>query len=75
MTDRLERAVAKVKSLAPERQNEIAELLFILAEQDPAAYEFSDEQLAKIKIGLGEADAGTFLSEGEVEALFRRSRS
>ena len=33
MTDRLERAVAKVKSLPAERQNEIAELLFILAEQ------------------------------------------
>jgi predicted transcriptional regulator len=75
MTDRLERAVAKVKSLPQERQNEIAELLFILAEQEPAAYEFSEEQLAKIRVGLAEADAGTFLSDDEVESLFRRSRS
>ncbi len=75
MTDLLERAVAKLRSLPPERQNEIAELLFILAEQEPAAYEFSEEQLAKIKVGLAEANAGTFLSDDEVEGLFRRSRS
>lgn len=75
MTELLERAVAKLKSLSPERQNEIAELLFVLAEQEPAAYEFSDEQLARIRVGLVEADAGTFLSDDEVEALFHRSRS
>jgi hypothetical protein len=75
MTDRLERAVAKVKSLPPERQNEIADLLFILAEQEPAAYEFSEEQLAKIRVGLAEADSRSFLSDDEVEALFRRRRS
>lgn len=74
MTDLLERAVEKLRSLPADRQNEIAELLFVLAEQEPGAYEFSDDQLARIKKGLAEADAGTFLSEDEVAGLFRRSR-
>jgi predicted transcriptional regulator len=74
MTDLLERAVEKLRSLPPDRQNEIAELLFVLAAQEPGAYEFSDEQLAKIKKGLAEADAGDFLSNDEVTALFLRSR-
>ena len=75
MTDSLERAVAKVRSLPSARQDEIADLLFILAEQAPDSYEFSEEQLAKIKIGLAEAEAGEFLSDNEVAALFRRRRS
>lgn len=75
MTDLLERAVERLRTLPPERQNEIAELLLILAEQEPAAYEFTDEQLARIKAGLAEAKAGEFLSDDEVEALFRRPRS
>jgi predicted transcriptional regulator len=75
MTESLERAVAKLRSLPPARQDEIAQLLFVLAEQEPEAYEFSEEQLAKIKVGLAEADAGDFLSDDEVKALFRRSRS
>ena len=75
MTDSLERAVAKVRSLPPARQDEIAELLFILAEQAPDTYEFSEEQLARIKIGLAEAESGEFLSDDEVAALFRRPRS
>jgi hypothetical protein len=73
MTDLLERAVAKLRSLPPTRQNEIAELLFILAEQELEGYEFGDEQLAQIKIGL--ADAKQFLTDDEVVALFRRPRS
>ncbi len=74
MTDLLERAVARLRDLPPERQNEIAEVLLMLADQEPAAYEFSDAQLAKIRKGLAEAEAGDFLSNDEVEALFRRSR-
>lgn len=75
MADRLERAVARVRSLPRERQDEIAELLFILAEQEPGAYQFSDAQLAGIRKGLAEADAGEFLSDDEVKALFRRPRA
>jgi predicted transcriptional regulator len=75
MTDLLERAVAKLRSLSPTRQNEIAELLFVLAEQQPEEYEFSDEQIARIKTGLAEADAKQFLTDEEVASLFRRARS
>ena len=75
MTDLLERAVAKLRSLPATRQDEIAELLLVLAEQEPELYEFSDEQVARIKKGLAEADTGTFLSEDEIAALFHRSRS
>lgn len=75
MTDLLEQAVAKLRSLPPTRQDEIAKLLFILAEQQPDTYEFSDEQVARIKTGLAEADAKQFLTDDEVAALFRRSRS
>jgi hypothetical protein len=72
MTDLLERAVAKLRSLPPSRQNEIAELLFVLAEQEPEAYEFSEQQLDRIKTGLAEADAKQFLTDEEVAVLFRR---
>jgi predicted transcriptional regulator len=64
-----------LRSLPATRQDEIAELLLVLAEQEPELYEFSDEQVARIKKGLAEADTGTFLSEDEIAALFHRSRS
>ncbi len=75
MTDLLERAVERLRSLPRERQDEIAELLFILAEQEPDAYGFSEAQLANIRKGLAEADAGEFLSDDEVKALFRLPRA
>lgn len=74
MTDLLERALAKLRSLPPSRQDEIASMLLILTDQEPDSYDFSDEDFAKIRRGLAEADAGKFVSDDEMAALFRKFR-
>lgn len=74
MTDLLERALDKLRLLPPSRQDEIASMLLILAEQEPGDYDFSDEDLTRIGRGLAEADAGRFMSEDEIAALFRKFR-
>lgn len=74
MTELLERAVAKLRSLSSARQDEIASMLLLLAEQDADRYAVSDADMARIRQGLAEADAGRFMSEEEVSALFRRFR-
>lgn len=71
MTDVLERAMPKLRSLPPSRQDEIASMLLILADQEPDAYDFSDEDLTRIRRGLAEAK---FMSDDEIAALLRKFR-
>jgi len=65
MQSLVEQAVAALRALPPERQNELAEaVLQAAANWTPRAY--TAEQLAAIDQGLADADAGRFVSDDEL---------
>ena len=74
MTELLERAIAKVRELPPEEQDEAAEMLMRFAAQVHQQMELDDETRAAIREGLAQADRGEFASGEEMKALFDRFR-
>jgi predicted transcriptional regulator len=72
MTKLLEQAIAAVRKLPPERQDEIAEILFSLSSDVPL--QVTEGERIAIETGLADADAGRFASEEDVSALFARHR-
>jgi hypothetical protein len=70
MTKLLEKAIAEIRKLSDDRQDEAAEVLLSIASQDPDDYRLSPEQLADLQERLsGPPDHAT---EAEVAAAFRR---
>ena len=69
---KMERAIAALKALPPDRQEELADYLIELAEE-PAPYRLTDEQRAEVRLGLEELDEGKFASQEELDALWRRA--
>ncbi len=70
----LERAVAKVKELSPERQALAAEMLEKFAATDDEVYVLSDEERKLVQEGLDELDRGEYATEEEVRDVFNRYR-
>lgn len=73
MTRLLEKAIAVVRKLAPERQDEVASM--ILSASSEAPVEITHEELEAVEAGLADADAGRFAADEEVEALFAKFRT
>jgi len=73
MTKLLEQAIAAVRKLPPERQDELAEILFSLSSDVPL--QVTEHERIVIEAGLADADAGQFASEEDVSALFARHRT
>ena len=70
MTKLLEKAIAEVRKLPAQRQDEAAEILFSMVSQDRSDYALSPEQLADLEERLaGPADHAT---DAEVDAVFKR---
>ena len=70
MTTLLEKAIAEVRKLPDQRQDEAAEILFSMVSQDRSHYQLSPEQLADLEERLaGPPDHAT---DEEVEAVFKR---
>ena len=70
MADALDRAVAKVRKLSPDRQREAAEVLLDMVEQDASDLQLSAEQLAEVRRRL--ASPPDYASDAEVEEVFNR---
>ena len=71
MTEKLDQAIAAVRRLPPERQDEIAELLEAVATE---AAGYAPDQLFAIDEGLADAEAGRFADASDIEAIFARFR-
>ena len=52
MTKLLEKAIAEIRKLPDDRQDEAAEVLLSIASQDPDDYRLSPEQLADLQRGF-----------------------
>ena len=70
MSDLLDEAIAKVRTLPPDRQQEAAELLMELAGQDAADFRLSEAQLTEIRKRL--AEPPDYASDAEVQETFDR---
>ena len=71
MTKLLDDAVAAVRRLPAERQDEIAAAMVGLADQDGMPETIDPDHLAAIDQGLAEIERGDFASDDEVAAAFR----
>ena len=70
MTKLLEQAIAEIRKLPEQRQNEAAEILLCLVTHDPDSIQLTAEQQAEVARQL-EAPA-RYASDEEVAALFKK---
>jgi hypothetical protein len=68
--DRLDDAIARIRELPEDRQEEAADLLLALVEQDTSELRLSDEQRAEVRRRLSEPP--NYATDAEVEELFDR---
>ena len=69
MTELLEKAIARLRSLPKERQEDAAELIMSLVEHDSRSLQLTDAQAADVERRMREPSG--FASHAEVEAFFR----
>lgn len=72
MTKPLEKAVAEIRKLSPERQEDAAALLLALVEQEESSLRLSPEQAAEVEVSIREAEAGRFVDQEEIARLFKK---
>ena len=72
MTKLLEKAVELVRRLPPQSQDEIAEAMLNLAAGEAEPEEIDPAHLPSVLEGLEQARRGEFVTDEQVEALFRR---
>ena len=70
MTDRLEEAIAKVRNLPPDRQDEAAELLLSVVEESTDKLRLTPHQVAEVERRLGQPTQ--FTPHEEVRAFFQQ---
>ena len=68
MTERLEEAIAKVRKLPPDRQDEAAALLLSMIEQDSDASRLTPQQAAEVQRRL--AESSQYVPHDEVRACY-----
>jgi predicted transcriptional regulator len=73
MTTKLfDEAIAKARELPDEEQDTIALVVLTMAEGDKSGADLDDETRAAIHEGLEQARRGEFVSDEEIEALWKR---
>jgi len=72
MTKLLEQALAAVRRLSPESQDEIARVMLDLSSRDGEPEEIDAAHLPAVLEGLAQAKRREFATDAEVEAAFRR---
>ena len=72
MTKLLEQAIAKLRTLPPERQDEAAELLMAVVDQGPEGLQLTAAQVAEVERRLRQP--GETQSHESVRELFDKAR-
>lgn len=74
MTKLLDQAIAKIRDLPEDDQDEAAEVLFSLASRRDGVVHLDDETRAAVRKGREQAQRGEFVSDDEMAEFFRRHR-
>ena len=69
MTERLEEAIAKLRKLPPDRQDEAADLLLSVVEEASGTPRLTPEQVAEVERRIG--NPSRYTSHEEVRAFFQ----
>jgi len=72
MTRLLEQALAAVRVLPDEVQDDLARMLLQLAGVEQPRYELTPDEAADIDASLAEAERGEFATDDEVRALWAK---
>lgn len=73
MNERLERALRIARKLPPEGQEELASaMLALMGAEDDEPLRLSEEEKAAIAISMEQADRGEFVTDKEMEALWKK---
>jgi hypothetical protein len=72
MTQLLEQAIARIRTLPPKRQDEIAEAVLAAATE---SHVYTPAQIAAMEEGYAQAERGEFVPESEVAAFFAKHRA
>ncbi|MGF9691553.1 hypothetical protein AAIH46_01940 [Rhizobium sp. 0TCS1.26] len=72
MTKLFEQAVETARTLSPERQDEIARLVLMLAQEDEPVYPLSPEEDSEILQALAEVDRDDLLGEGALRQVLSK---
>jgi predicted transcriptional regulator len=72
MTKLLELAIAEVRKLPPEEQDETAQMLLWAIEARSGSLPLDDETIAAIEQGLSQAKRGEFATDAEIADLWKR---
>lgn len=72
MTKLLEQVIEKVHKLPPDRQDEIAEVIAMIADGECT---YTPEQIEKMERGYRQTEAGEFAPEEKITALLDKYRT
>jgi predicted transcriptional regulator len=72
MTKLLELAIAELRKLPPEDQDEAAEMLLWAIETRSGSIPLDEETIAAIEEGLAQANRGEFATDEEIADLWKR---
>jgi predicted transcriptional regulator len=72
MTKLLEKAIASARELPDDDQDSVAIMLLSMTSEDPQIDPLDDATRAAILEGLAQARRGEFVSDEEIEALWKR---
>jgi hypothetical protein len=71
VTKLLEKAIEKARALPPEEQDALGAALLVMTEEGSGLAPLDDEARMAIREGLDQARRGEFVSEGEIEDLWK----
>lgn len=72
MTKLLEHAIEKIKGLPAEKQDDAAQLLINISEEDQSPYVLTNEERVDVRAALQEIERGEFATEKEMVALWKK---
>ena len=72
MTKLLDRAIARARTLPPEAQDELADVLLRLAGDDEAVYLLSPDEKASFAQSRAQAERGEFASDEQIRAIWSK---
>ena len=71
MTERLEEAIAKLRKLPPDRQDEVADLLLSVVDEEPAVLRLTPQQAAEVERRLSQPSQ--HVPHEEVRTFFQQN--
>jgi predicted transcriptional regulator len=74
MTRLLEETIAKIRELPPDRQDEAAEIMLLVAAKKVGPVRLDKETRAAVRRGLEQASRGEFVSDEDMAAFLKRHR-